>query len=127
MFDVGGGELLLIVMAVLVLFGPKKIPEVASMVGKGMRKVRQAQDEFTQHLRDLSTELEKETDVSHIVNPAIESLPEATVVSESERVSDGPLIQESLPGLGQDETTDTEAAAPIIPKPPQPSVGSVSR
>jgi len=59
MFDVGGGEILLIVLAILLLFGPRKIPEIASMVGNGMRKVRRAQEDFTQHLRDLSTELEQ--------------------------------------------------------------------
>ena len=58
MFDVGGGEILLIVLAILLLFGPRKIPEIASMVGNGMRKVRRAQDEFTSHLRDISTQLE---------------------------------------------------------------------
>jgi sec-independent protein translocase protein TatA len=34
--DVGGGELLLILLAVFLLFGPKKIPEIARGIGKGM-------------------------------------------------------------------------------------------
>ena len=62
MFDVGGGEFLLIVIAVLVLFGPKKIPEVAQMIGKGMRKVRQAQAQFQSQLNELQNEIKTATD-----------------------------------------------------------------
>jgi TatA/E family protein of Tat protein translocase len=56
MFDVGGGELLLIVLVVLFLFGPKKIPEVAQMLGKGLRQFRKAQEDLTQQIRDISAE-----------------------------------------------------------------------
>ncbi len=108
MFDVGGGELLLIVVAILVLFGPKKIPEVASMIGKGMRKVRQAQDEFTQHMRDLSTDLEhvgpRSSPIAGSLQPnlsPVESLPEAFVVASSET---GYSMNSELKG---DETSDS--------------------
>jgi len=30
MFDIGGGELIVIILAVILLFGPKKIPEIMS-------------------------------------------------------------------------------------------------
>lgn len=56
MFDVGGGELIIILLFVLLLFGPKKIPEFAQMVGKGLRKFRMAQEELTQQIRDISAE-----------------------------------------------------------------------
>jgi len=57
MFDVGGGELLLILFAALLLFGPKKIPEIAQMVGKGMQKVRQAQAQLQSQMTELQTEI----------------------------------------------------------------------
>lgn len=56
MFDVGGGELIVVLLVVLLLFGPKKIPEFAQMVGKGLRKFRMAQEELTQQIRDISAE-----------------------------------------------------------------------
>ncbi|OGU40125.1 MAG: hypothetical protein A2X61_06995 [Ignavibacteria bacterium GWB2_35_12] len=62
MFDIGGGELLLIVLAVIVFFGPKKIPEVANMVGKGMRKVRQAQAQFQSQISALEQEVRNTAD-----------------------------------------------------------------
>lgn len=76
MFDVGGGELLLIVFAILLLFGPKKIPEIAQMIGKGMQKVKQAQAQFQSQINDIQTEIPKAVDLNtntsleDILNPA---------------------------------------------------------
>jgi TatA/E family protein of Tat protein translocase len=50
MFDIGTGELLLIVIFVLVFFGPKKLPELAQSMGRGMREFRKAQQEFSNHI-----------------------------------------------------------------------------
>jgi sec-independent protein translocase protein TatA len=50
MFDLGGGELLLIIVFVLIFFGPKKLPELAQSMGRGMREFRKAQNEFSQHI-----------------------------------------------------------------------------
>lgn len=57
MFDVGGGELLLILLAVIVLFGPKKIPEIVQMFGKGLSQFRKAQSELKSHLDDIKSEV----------------------------------------------------------------------
>jgi sec-independent protein translocase protein TatA len=57
MFDVGGGELILIILAVILLFGPKKIPEVMKMVNKGMQQVRKAQTEIQSQINNLQDEI----------------------------------------------------------------------
>jgi sec-independent protein translocase protein TatA len=48
---IGAQELLLILLVVLLLFGAKKIPEIAQGMGKGMREfkkaMRETQDELT--------------------------------------------------------------------------------
>jgi len=58
MFDIGGGELLLILIAVLVFFGPKKLPELARSVGRGMREFKRAQREFTDQINTAFSEEE---------------------------------------------------------------------
>ncbi|MGI6370446.1 MAG: Sec-independent protein translocase subunit TatA/TatB [Candidatus Kapaibacterium sp.] len=58
MFDIGGGELLLILLAILLLFGPKKIPEIMRMFGKGLGKIKQAQTELKQQIREIEKEVE---------------------------------------------------------------------
>src|SRR2546429_564634 len=40
--NVGSGEILLIVLVILIFFGPKKIPELAHSLGKGIRKFNDA-------------------------------------------------------------------------------------
>lgn len=40
--DVGGGELMLILVFVLIFFGANKIPELARGLGRGMREFRDA-------------------------------------------------------------------------------------
>ena len=57
MFDVGGGELILILLGIILLFGPKKLPELARSVGKGLRHVRKAQEDLTQQIRDISADV----------------------------------------------------------------------
>ena len=60
MFDVGGGELILIVLAIIVLFGPKKIREIAQMFGKGMQQFRKAQQELKDQISIVQTEVNRE-------------------------------------------------------------------
>ena len=50
MFDIGGGELLMIVLFILIFFGPKKLPELAQSFGRGMREFKKAQREFSEHI-----------------------------------------------------------------------------
>lgn len=57
MFDIGGGELIVIVLAILVLFGPKKIPEIAQMIGKGMQQFKKAQAQFENQLKDIQKDI----------------------------------------------------------------------
>ncbi|HBC45877.1 MAG TPA: twin-arginine translocase TatA/TatE family subunit [candidate division Zixibacteria bacterium] len=47
----GGGELLVIFLIVLVLFGAKRIPEVAQNLGKGIR-------EFKKSMREVQSEID---------------------------------------------------------------------
>lgn len=57
MFDIGGAELVFIVFVVLMLFGPKKIPEVAKMMSNGMQKLKNAQNEFSKEISNIKDEL----------------------------------------------------------------------
>ena len=66
MFDVGGGELILIVLAIILLFGPQKIPEIAKMVSKGMKKVRDAQSEFQGQINELKTEFDSAVSIDPV-------------------------------------------------------------
>lgn len=47
-----GGELFVIVIAIVMLFGSKKIPELARGLGKGIREVKNATNEIQREIRE---------------------------------------------------------------------------
>jgi sec-independent protein translocase protein TatA len=48
--SLGAGEIAIIFVLVLVLFGPQRLPELARGLGKGMRELRKATAEIQQQL-----------------------------------------------------------------------------
>jgi sec-independent protein translocase protein TatA len=55
--SIGGSEILFILLVVLLLFGSKRIPEVARMMGKGMREFRKATDEIKKEINEETREM----------------------------------------------------------------------
>jgi TatA/E family protein of Tat protein translocase len=49
----GGAELLLVAAAVLMLFGPRKLPEVARMIGKALEQLRRASRDFRSEIMNI--------------------------------------------------------------------------
>ena len=56
MFGIGMPELLVILVVALIVLGPKRLPEIARSLGKGMAEFRRASTEFQ---RTLSATLEE--------------------------------------------------------------------
>jgi sec-independent protein translocase protein TatA len=57
---ISGAEIFIILVVVLVLFGAKKIPEIAKGLGKGMREFRKATDDIKKELSDSSSDIVKD-------------------------------------------------------------------
>ena len=47
LFNLGGGEIILILLIVLILFGARKLPELAKGLGQGIREFKKATREVT--------------------------------------------------------------------------------
>ncbi len=60
LFGISGGEILVIMLLVLLLFGPSKIPEIARMIGRGMSEVKKVQREINTEIQRYSADVEKE-------------------------------------------------------------------
>ena len=52
----GGWEWIIIVLAVLILFGSKKIPEFAKGLGKGIKEFKNAKDDVKNDIEDAIEE-----------------------------------------------------------------------
>ena len=57
---ISGQEIVILALAVLLLFGSKKIPEMARGLGKGMREFRKAADDIKRELSDSVPEMKDE-------------------------------------------------------------------
>jgi Tat protein translocase TatB subunit len=60
MFGIGTPELLVILLVALIVLGPKRIPEVARALGKGLAELRKATSGLTQELNQARWMLEEE-------------------------------------------------------------------
>jgi sec-independent protein translocase protein TatA len=59
--NLGAGEIILIVLVILLLFGAKKIPELAKSLGKGMSEFKKGLKEVEEDIRHADKE-EKKTE-----------------------------------------------------------------
>ena len=83
----GGWEVILILAVALLLFGSKKLPELAKGLGQGIKEFKKATREVTDEMHNAMEETP--------VQPVQKKLPQATVVAaEPERT----VPQSSSPG-----------------------------
>lgn len=57
--DIGGGELLVILLFVLIFFGSKGVPEVARTMGRALRQFRDASAEVQREIEKGATDVKR--------------------------------------------------------------------
>lgn len=62
--SLGGGEIALIFLVLLLLFGAKKLPELARGIGKSAGEFKKAREEFEEEIRKGGEEATDEVTVS---------------------------------------------------------------
>jgi len=63
--DVSGGELLVIMLVVFLVFGPEKMPEMARKAGRMMNQMKKASSDLTREFKKETSGLEKEIQKAH--------------------------------------------------------------
>ena len=58
----GGMEIFLILVIALVIFGPKKLPEMGKSLGKAIREFKSAGDEIKDEITKAADEMNKDDD-----------------------------------------------------------------
>ncbi|PIK15579.1 twin-arginine translocase TatA/TatE family subunit [Halobacteriovorax sp. JY17] len=65
MFGIGGAELLVIFLFALLFIGPKKLPELARGLGKGIREFQKAKDDLFDQVNASADEQKKSQNSSN--------------------------------------------------------------
>jgi len=54
---ISGGEIIFILLAVVLLFGSKKLPEIARMMGKGVKQFKDAAEDIKKEMSEESKDV----------------------------------------------------------------------
>lgn len=68
LFNLGTGEIIIIALVVLLLFGGKKIPELMKGVGKGVKSFKKGLNEVEEEIKNAADE--DDTKGKSVSNPA---------------------------------------------------------
>jgi sec-independent protein translocase protein TatA len=61
---IGGPEIIIVLLFVVMFFGSKKIPELAKGLGKAMREVKDASNDIKKEIRDSSNSIKDDLDIT---------------------------------------------------------------
>ena len=104
--SIGMPELILIFIVALLVFGPKKLPEIGKSIGKGLAEFKRASDDLK---KTIEQEIEQgKNDVSAVREQVagVEKSVRETVPAAS------PQAAEAQPASVSDDALKTSAAAP---------------
>jgi len=79
MFGIGMPELLLIFAIALIVLGPKKLPELARALGKGMAEFRRATDELKEEFRQMEHEIDESSPGATLKDDPLLEKPAETI------------------------------------------------
>src|SRR5208282_1920544 len=108
MIRMGFSETIFLFLLALVIFGPKKLPEIARQVGKAMNEFRRASNEFKAQITSEISQLERESQQQILppAEPPVGSVPLNAQVA-------GTL--ETLPPPGSETLTESYPAVKVAP------------
>ncbi|CAM1342683.1 Sec-independent protein translocase subunit TatA/TatB [Tenacibaculum amylolyticum] len=68
---ISGPEIFVILLIVIVVFGPSKLPEIARGLGKGMRQVKDATNEIKREINESAQKQGLDTEIVSDINKEV--------------------------------------------------------
>jgi sec-independent protein translocase protein TatA len=72
--DVDGYEVLVIILVVLIFFGPKSIPGIAKTLGRALFSIRNASEELKNEIRKSGVDIKKDLNINEILKQQEEQI-----------------------------------------------------
>jgi sec-independent protein translocase protein TatA len=94
LFNLGGGEIILILALVLILFGAKKLPELAKGLGTGIKEFKKATREVTE---EVSNAMDETPTPAKRLPPTTPPSTSSTPTLEAEQVQAPQTVPQSSP------------------------------
>jgi len=114
MFGLGVPEMIFILLLALLIFGPKKLPEIGRTLGKGMSEFRKASNELT---RSINAELSLDEDPTP-AQPMRRTAPASPQIpQDTQPRAASPLIA-AVPAPPAPEAAPAEPVQTEAPPPP---------
>jgi len=111
--DVGGSEIVLILLVILMFFGSKSIPGIARTMGKTMHQIKQATQDVQNEIKKSTGDMKTDFDLQKMVR-------------ETTDIIEKPLLEEAVK-MDQIIQTPTQFSKPFgIANPSSPAVTDVN-
>lgn len=93
--NLAGPDLIVILLIILVLFGAKKLPELAKGMGQAVKEFQKAKDEFSEELHSAGKTDVAKTDVhpAPATVPRIENAPTGSELPPEQRARSGEPVE----------------------------------
>lgn len=129
--NIGLGEMIVIFIIALLVFGPERLPEMARRAGKVVRDLQAISGEFTQIVNESMAEVEEpiqetrktltdaSSTVSHEIERAADSVPQSERQSKkkpapsTDTSATAEPEHESQPESGESDETETATTPPV--------------
>lgn len=124
MFDIGGSELLLIVIVAIVVIGPKDLPRAMRLAGQWIAKMRRISGHFRAGIETMIREAELEEmerkwrEQNEAIMKAHPPQAGATSDASAEAALPSPSPIESMPVAEPEPAKQQEQPEPQLPLPP---------
>ncbi len=118
--SIGTTELILIGLVALIVFGPRKLPELARMLGKAMNEFRRTTDDFKQTWeREVDFDIEGNNDKGKL-NSISENPPENSIQKNTIEIKNE-IIAPEIKEINQTDFQENFAKKEINTKEPESS------
>lgn len=112
--DISGGEFLVILLGIFLIFGPQKMPEMARKIGRVMNELKKASSDITKEFRDETNVITREIStaresVRREAEALRKSIPDiATIAPDDVSIYPDPKPSEDKTAVKPAETGETQ-------------------